>query len=149
VPVNWLLASLHLLALGLGLGGVWVRGRSLLMAPAEGAIRRALAADNVWGIAALLWIVTGLMRAFGGYEKGAVYYLHSHAFLAKMTLFLIVLLLELWPMIVLIGWRVSLKRGRPVNTQHARALARISAGQAVLVVGMVFLATAMARGLWN
>jgi putative membrane protein len=148
VPISWILASFHLLALGLGLGGVWVRGRSLLQAPDDRAIRRALAADNVWGIAAALWIVTGVMRAFGGYEKGAAYYLHSHAFLAKMTLFLGVLALELWPMIVLIGWRMALRRGAPVQTRHARALARISFVETVLVVGMVFFATAMARGLW-
>jgi putative membrane protein len=148
MPVSWLLASLHLLALGLGLGAVWVRSRSLLAVPDEPATRRALAADNVWGIAALLWIVTGVMRAFGGYEKGTEYYLQSHAFMAKMTLFLAVLVLELWPMVVLIGWRLAFRRGVELRTRHARALARISAVQAVLIVGMVFLATAMARGLW-
>jgi putative membrane protein len=34
-------------------------------------------ADSFWGIAALLWIVTGLWRAFGGLEKGSDYYLHT------------------------------------------------------------------------
>jgi putative membrane protein len=65
-----------------------------------------------------------------------------------MTLFLIVLALELWPMTVLIRWRLALRRGTPVQARHARALAYISATQALLVVAMVFLATAMARGLW-
>jgi putative membrane protein len=34
----------------------------------------------------VLWIGTGLVRAFGGYEKGAFYYLHNHLFWAKMGL---------------------------------------------------------------
>jgi putative membrane protein len=148
VPVSWFLASLHLLALGLGLGAVWVRARSLRAVPDGHATRRVLAADNVWGVAAALWIVTGVMRAFGGYEKGTAYYLHSHAFVTKMTLFVAVLALELWPMFVLIRWRVALRRGTPLQIRHAQALARISTVQAVLVVGMVFFATAMARGLW-
>jgi putative membrane protein len=51
-------------------------------------------------------------------------------------------------MFVLIGWRIALRRGVGPQIRSARALARISALQAVLIVGMVFLATAMARGLW-
>jgi putative membrane protein len=141
----WLLATLHLVALGLGLGAGWVRARAFDGGSSGVSLRRALAADSVWGIAALLWISTGLLRAFGGYEKGTAYYLQSDAFLAKMGLLAAILLLEIWPMATLVGVRV--RRATSIDAARARAFARISEMQAVLVVAMVFLATAMARGL--
>src|ERR1044072_5294026 len=58
--IRWLVAAVHLLARGIGLGSVWARGRALRQAPDERAVRRALAADAAWGIAALLWVFTGL-----------------------------------------------------------------------------------------
>jgi putative membrane protein len=141
----WLLATLHLVALGLGLGAVWVRARAFDAGSSGVLLRRALAADNVWGLAALLWISTGLLRAFGGYEKGAAYYLQSDAFLAKVGLLGVILLLEVWPMVTLVGVRI--RRASSIDAVRARAFARISEMQAVLIVVMVFLATAMARGL--
>jgi len=86
MTIRWLLAAVHLLALGVGLGGVWARGRALQAPLDVPALRRVFSADTWWGIAAVLWIGTGLVRAFGGYEKGAFYYLHNHLFWAKMGL---------------------------------------------------------------
>src|SRR5512144_478524 len=115
-------SSLHLLALALGLPAVFLRGRALKGSLDAEGLRRLLGADNVWGIAALLWIVTGLLRAFGGLEKGADFYLHSPLFWTKMALFLVVLLLEIRPMTTFIGWRVGLGRGAAIDTSGARAL---------------------------
>lgn len=70
VIVRWVVAAVHLLALGMGLGAVWTRARALKALPEPSAFGRAFAADGVWGLAALLWISTGLWRAFGGLEKG-------------------------------------------------------------------------------
>jgi putative membrane protein len=99
------------------------------------------------GIAALLWISTGLARAFAGLEKGSAYYLANEAFWLKMGLRALVLIMEIWPMVTLIRWRIQLSRGETLDTSNAGRFARISALQAVLVVAMVFAATAMARGL--
>jgi putative membrane protein len=46
----------------------------------------------------------------------------------------------------LIRWRIAARSGKPIDTRHAPAFARISAAQAVLVVIMVLAATALARG---
>jgi putative membrane protein len=104
-------------------------------------------ADSWWGIAALLWLVTGSIRAFGSLEKGSAYYLHNHFFLAKMGLLGLILALEVSPMVTLIRWRIQLARGQQPDTAAAPRFARISMLQAVLVVLMVLAATAMARGL--
>jgi putative membrane protein len=146
MTVRWLFAALHLLALGIGLGAVWARGRGLQGELDETGLRRVFYADTWWGIAALLWIATGLVRAFGGLEKGAVYYLHNHLFWTKMAVLGLILVLEFSPMVALIRWRVAIKRGERPDTRAAPRFARISFLQAGLVVLMVLLATAMARG---
>ena len=144
---RWLLAALHLTALGIGFAAIWTRARALGRLGEEPAYRRVLAADTAWGLAALLWIATGLMRAFGGYEKGTDYYLQHPVFWVKMALLGAVLLLELWPMVTFVRWRLALARGTAVNASAAPALARVSLVQAVLILAMVFAASAMARGV--
>jgi putative membrane protein len=147
MTIRWLLAAIHLLALGIGLGAVWVRGRTLRGNLDKDGLRSVFLADTYWGVAAALWIVTGLLRAFAGYEKGTDYYIHNGAFLLKMVLLIIILALEVWPMITLIRWRVQVGRNEVPDTASAATMARISQIQAVLVILMVLAATAMARGL--
>jgi len=144
--LRWLLASFHLLGLGVGLGAVWVRGRALGRAPDPDGIGRALRADAWWGVAALLWLGTGLPRLLLGSEKPTGYYLANHFFWLKLLLFLVVLLLELGPMIDLTRWRTALRRGQPPDTSRARRWATISRIEAILVLIIVFTATAVARG---
>ena len=140
-------SSLHLLALALGLPAVFLRGRALKGSLDAEGLRRLLAADNVWGIAALLWIVTGLLRAFGGLEKGADFYLRSPLFWTKMALFLLVLLLEIRPMATFIRWRIRLGRGEAIDTGAARTLYTLNHVELAIVVVMVFVASLMARGV--
>src|SRR5829696_9960877 len=99
MTLRLVLAWLHLLALAVGVGGVWSRARALddaLRNPEDPrAIRRALVGDAWWGSAAIVWLATGLWRLIGGTEKSASYYTESNAFLVKMSLFLVVLALEI------------------------------------------------------
>jgi putative membrane protein len=140
-------SSLHLLALAIGLPAVFLRGRALKGPLDADGLRRLLAADNVWGVAAGLWLVTGLLRAFGGLEKGTEFYLRSPLFWTKMALFFVVLLLEVRPMITLIRWRVRLGRGLPVDTSVAPRLYTLNHIELAVVVVMVFVASMMARGV--
>jgi putative membrane protein len=148
MTLRWLLAAVHLLALGIGLGAVWARARSLGGRELDlGAVRRVLTADAWWGVAALLWVATGLVRLLAGTEKPTGYYLHNHAFWAKMALFIAILLLEIRPIVTFGRWRAAVRRGELPSLVPAAALARVSYIQAVLAVLMVLAATAMARGL--
>ena len=110
MTIRWLLAAVHLIGLGIGLGAVWARARALRGELNQAGLRRVFAADGWWGIAALLWIVTGLIRAFSSVEKGASYYLHNHLFLGKMGLLVLILVLEIYPMTTLIKWRTRARR---------------------------------------
>jgi uncharacterized membrane protein len=142
-----ILAWLHLLALAVGLAGVWARARALrdsLRDPADhGALRRAFIGDSWWGVAAALWVITGLWRLLAGTEKSTSYYLANHAFYLKMALFLAILALEVWPMMTLLRWRT--KRAAP-NPRDAGRIEVISYVECALVIAMVAAAVTMARG---
>ena len=64
-----------------------------------------------------------------------------------MTLFVLILLLEIWPMVTFIRWRVAVRRGGQPDTTHARELYLVTHIEMALVVLMVFVASFMARGL--
>jgi putative membrane protein len=147
MTARWIAASLHLLALGIGLGAVWARGRALRSPLDAGTLRQVFYADTLWGLAAVLWISTGLWRLLAGLEKGTGYYLQNQIFLTKMALLAVVLLLEIRPMMTLIRWRRAVARREVPDTRAAPLLARISFVQAGLIALMVFAAAAMARGM--
>lgn len=144
------LAALHLIALGLGMGAVLTRGNSLLEPGTAGSVQRALRADALWGIAAGLWLITGVWRLVGGIEKPTEFYTHNHFFFAKMGCFALILVLEVWPMLTLMRWRSALRRSHHMKDVVAPATARrigmISHIEALLVLLMVIFAAAMARG---
>ena len=143
--LRWLLAALHLLALGIGLGAVWVRGRALRAPLDPEGLRRVFRSDLVWGIAGGLWLATGLWRLLAGVEKPTGYYFQNHMFLTKMALFVLLLLLEISPIVTLTRWRRWSAAGQPFDTSAAGRMATISFVQTGLVVLMVLAATAMAR----
>jgi putative membrane protein len=144
--VSAIVSALHVLAVALGLSSVYLRGHALKRPLDDAGFSRLFAADNLWGIAALLLLATGLLRAFAGFEKGSHFYLSSHLFWIKMALFLGVFLLEIWPMATLIRWRAERRRGRRPDTTQARALYAVTHVELALVVLMVFVASFMARG---
>ena len=143
-----IVAALHYLALAIGLPAVFLRGRALKGTLDDAGFRRLFAADTAWGVAAALWVVTGVLRAFGGLEKGSAYYLQSHLFYVKMGLFLAIVALEIRPMLTLMRWRQARRRGSRVDTSRAPALFQVNHIQLGLAVVMAFVASAMARGLW-
>jgi len=145
--LRWLLAALHLTALGIGLGAVWGRAVALRGPLDSVGLRRVFAADSWWGLAGLLWIATGLWRLFAATEKPTTYYMHNHFFYLKMATLLLLLVLEARAIVLLTRWRGAFRRGGEVDTSAAPGLARISHVQVLLVLVMVLAATAMARGL--
>ena len=148
--IRIILAALHLVALGLGVGAIRMRANALRESLTVESLRRAFKADSLWGMAFGLWAATGVWRWLAGTEKASSYYLDNHLFLAKMGVLVLILGLEIVPMITLVRWRRALKAGQPVEQivapEKARRLATISGIQAILIIIMVFLAVSMARG---
>ena len=142
-----LIAFIHILVFGIGFYSIWSRANALKNLKDTSGLPEVFKADNIWGLAAVLWIITGIWRAFGGLEKGSDYYLHNQVFLVKMALFASVFALELWPMVTLIRWRIKLKSGEPIDLSKARTFAFISHLELGLITFIVLCAVAMARGV--
>ena len=105
------------------------------------AARRLGLADMVVGISAGLLVVVGLLRVFY-FEKGAAFYLHNAAFIAKMALFVAVALLSIYPTLKFLSWR---KGG--VDASALPAIRRILHLELVGVVLILLCAPLMARGI--
>jgi len=111
--------------------------------------RRLQVADLVLGIAAGALLVIGLLRVFF-FEKGASYYFHSHAFLAKFSLFIVVGLLSIVPTMEFLSWRGALTAGQvpTIGARKLRLVTGIIHGELFAVVIILLCAAIMARGGW-
>jgi putative membrane protein len=143
-----IVSALHLLALAIGLPAIWHRARLLGGSLDRAGLSRVFLADNAWGIAALLWITTGPLRAFTRLEKGPEFYLSTWLFPLKLGLFAVIFGLEVTPMVGLIRWRIAIRRGESPDLRSAGLYRRLSQVETALVVAIVFVAAFMARGFW-
>jgi putative membrane protein len=113
------------------------------------AARRLQATDAILGAAATVLLVVGLARVFW-FEKGAAYYFHSHAFLTKFALFIVVGLLSIVPTLDFLSWRKATKAGEtPVvaapKLKRVRMVLHIELAAIVLIL---LCAAIMAKGGW-
>ena len=106
-------------------------------------------ADTVLGAAATILLVVGLLRVFF-FEKGAEYYFHNHAFMAKLSIFIAVALLSIIPTREFLSWRKALKAGQApsVRLEKLRLIKKLLHGEMLAVVIILLCADIMARGGW-
>jgi len=104
-------------------------------------------ATNVWGLAAGLWIASGLARVFFGGRETSFYWRNGF-FWVKLALFGLVFVLESTPMVTFIRVRSARRRRTAMPRFSVAAYRRINSAEIVLVVAIVFVAAFMARGAW-
>ena len=111
--------------------------------------RRLQVTDLVLGIAAGLLLVIGLLRVFY-FEKGASFYFHSHAFLTKFALFIILGLLSIVPTLEFLSWRDSIKAGQVpvIDARKRRRVTAVIHAELAAIVVILLCAAMMARGGW-
>ena len=102
--------------------------------------RRLAFSDAVLGISAGALLVVGLLRVFY-FEKGAAYYFHNAAFIAKLALFVLVALLSIYPTLKFLSWRKN------PDARAVPAVRRILHLELAGVVFILLLAALMARGI--
>lgn len=142
-----LLSAIHVLTLALGLGAIFARGRALSRPLDDAGWRKLLAADNAWGAAAGLWILSGLARVFFG-GKTQAFYMRNGFFWIKMALFALVFVLELRPMITFIRVRKAMRDQTALPIFSVERYRRVNDAELALVVTIVIVAAFMARGAW-
>ena len=114
------------------------------------AARKLQVADAVLGASATILLAVGLLRVFY-FEKGAAYYFKSHAFLGKLSIFIVVALLSIVPTIEFLSWRKSLQAGQApaVSAQKLARVRTIIHAELAAVVLILLFAAMMARGGFN
>jgi putative membrane protein len=110
--------------------------------------RRLQTYDRVYGIAAVLLLVIGLLRVFH-FEKGAYYYFHSWPFIAKLALFVIIGLISIVPTREFLRWGPALKAGQvpTVSPERIKSIRSIIHYEMVGVVLILLCAALMAKGV--
>jgi putative membrane protein len=111
--------------------------------------RRLQVTDLVLGSAAGLLLMVGLLRVFF-LEKGPDYYWHSHAFLTKFALFVVVAFVSAIPTLEFLSWRKSTDAGQvpAITAKKLRLVTSIIHGELAAIVVIVLCAAIMARGGW-
>jgi putative membrane protein len=111
--------------------------------------RMLQATDRVLGVAAVLLLVIGLVRVVY-FEKGADYYFHSEAFIAKVSIFIAVGLLSIIPTIEFLTWRRALGAGQvpAVTAKKLRLITAVIHGELLGIAIILLCAAVMARGGW-
>jgi putative membrane protein len=142
-----LIAIIHLIALPLGVAALFLRAGALAAAQDNTQLKRVFFWDTLYAVIALVWIGSGLLRAFAGLDKGTPYYVHNHAFWTKMLLLVVVLGAEFVPMKALLGFRKQVAKGQPVSFHKRRVLLMHHWIELWVIVGMVAMAVLMARGV--
>ena len=105
-------------------------------------------ADMVFGIAAGAVLVVGFLRVWY-FEMGSSYYLHSIPFIAKISLFVIVGLLSIYPTVEFLSWGKAVKQGQVpvVSESKIRTIRSIIHYELVGVVFLLLCAALMAKGV--
>ena len=108
--------------------------------------RSVLRMDAAYGVAAAVLLVVGFLRVLYT-EKGAAYYFHSVPFLVKISLFLIVGLLSIYPTLQYLGWRGALRAGKTpaLDPTMRRRLRMIVHVELTLLFVIMLCAVMMAR----
>jgi putative membrane protein len=148
-PMSTLFAFLHhlsafMLVAALAIEFALIRGELTLA-----SARRLQITDLVYGIAAGFLLAIGLLRVFF-FEKGPEYYWHSHAFLTKFSLFVIVGLLSIIPTMEFLSWRGAIEAGQvPVMDAAKRRRVTMVIHTELAAIAVILLCAAiMARGGW-
>jgi putative membrane protein len=111
--------------------------------------RRLQVTDAVFGAAAGILLVVGLLRVFF-FEKGAEYYWTSHAFLTKFGVFILVGLLSIVPTVEFLSWRKAVRAGKvpQVSEKKLGAVRKLIHIELAGIVVILLAAAIMAKGGW-
>jgi len=84
------------------------------------------------------------------FEKGADDYFHSHAFIAKLSIFIAIGLLSIVPTREFLSWRGALRAGQvpEVSAKKLLLVRRLLHGELFAIVLILLCAAIMARGGW-
>ena len=146
--MSWLFAFLHHVAAFVLFAAVvveFVLIRNELTVTSARTLQRA---DLTFGIAAGILLAVGLLRVFY-FEKGPSYYFHDVPFIAKLSLFILVGLLSIYPTRQFLSWRTAVQAGRlpPLDARILRSIRLVIHLELAGIIAIILCAALMARGI--
>lgn len=141
-------AYLHYLSFMVAFGALAIEHQTLKPDLSLKDAWRVSIADAIYGIAATLILITGILRVIY-FGKGTDYYLSNPAFYLKVGLFALVSLLSLYPTFTFVSWIKSLRDSRPPELEVAQVkrLSWLIRGELTGFVLIPLFAAIMARGI--
>lgn len=143
-----LVAALHFIA-AFGIAAtLFFEWLTFSRTPTVAEAKRIALADRWYGLFAMLLLVVGFVRA-AHFEKGWSFYLHSPFFHLKLTLFVLVGLLSIYPTVRFIRWRPLLSAGQApkLSEREHTLISRLLTAQMALLVLIVISASLMAHAV--
>ena len=146
--ISALFAFLHFIAVFGIFGTVFLEWQTMSRNPSHAEARRIQQCDRWYGIFAVVVLIVGFLRVYF-FEKGHAFYTASPFFHAKLTLFVMVGLLSIYPTIRFIKWRAQTSQGQApaVSEQEYGRIMAVLRAELLLLLGMALCASLMARGI--
>ena len=111
-------------------------------------VERLAKVDRVYGIAAVAVIATGVARTWWG-MKGTAWYWTNPLLHLKLTLFVVVGLISVFPTLRYLRWRKALRATGALPAEaEVRKTRKLVMVQAHLIAVIPLLAVFLARGYW-
>jgi putative membrane protein len=141
-------AFLHFVAVFGIFGTVFVEWLTLSSTPTYAEARRIQLCDRWYGICSAAVLVVGFIRVYN-FEKGKAFYDSSPFYRAKLTLFVLLGLLSIYPTVRFVKWRPETRQGLApvVPPETYKKLVLILRAEIAALLGMALCATLMARGV--
>ncbi len=116
--------------------------------PTVAEARKIQMCDRLYGIFATMLLVVGFIRVLY-LEKGREFYFSNPFFHAKLTLFVLVGLLSIYPTIRFIKWGAQTKLGQPpvLAADEFKKIRMVLHIELALLLGAALCASLMARGI--
>jgi putative membrane protein len=140
-----LLAALHYLG-AMVLMACLVAEHLLLKPELDAPRARTLARiDALYGLSAIVQLGSGLARLYS--EKGTAFYLSNPLFHAKLTVFVLLGLLSIYPTLRYMAWRRAAQHSGVLMPAEYRRVIMLVRVQLLLLLCIPLLASLMARGI--
>ena len=146
--INALIAYVHYLGIILCFGALIFERIILKTNLSKNETLSILIADVIYGIAGLALLITGILRV-RYYGQGGEFYTNNPIFWIKVSLYIIVGLISLYPTTTYILWAIPLSKNKlPVISENlVKRFKLIIITELVGFVIIPFFATLMSRGI--
>lgn len=148
ILTNSLMAFFHHLA-AFGLFSALMYQFVLIRKPFSQQIAQSLInTDQLYGLSAVAILLVGFARVFH-FEKGEDYYFHSLPFIIKISLFVVVGILSIYPTVKFLSWRTAIKQHQTpqVSSNTLASIRRVIYIELAAVVAIMLCAAMIAKGV--